>query len=152
MQDFWRFNPWRAPGNAPVYDPCGMAGGSTIPRFNAGEQVNRIRHGEHLWLRLPVVLQPSPLCNSTSMFSGWQHGALRNVGSKRAGNSEICWIACLVCGVLPCAICLGSTCVQRACGLTRYNTTIYAKQGDLGSKMLKPRSVIAKVSSLKCHR
>ena len=55
--DFWRFNPWRAPGQAPVYDPCGMAGGSTTHRFNAGE----------------------------------------------------------------------------------YNTTIYAKQGDLGSRVLKPR-------------
>eukprot|EP00037_Helgoeca_nana_P032680 m.414933 g.414933 ORF g.414933 m.414933 type:complete len:386 (-) comp29473_c0_seq1:271-1428(-) len=56
-EDFYRFNPWRAPGNSPVYDPCGMAGGSTIHRFNAGE----------------------------------------------------------------------------------YNTTLYAKQGDLGSKVLKPR-------------
>lgn len=65
-EDFWKFNPWRAPGQAPassispcllptpfgcvpkwylidapvfakVYDPCGMAGGSTIARFNAGE-------------------------------------------------------------------------------------------------------------------
>lgn len=35
--DFWKFNPWRAPGQAPVYDPCGMAGGSTKARFNAGE-------------------------------------------------------------------------------------------------------------------
>lgn len=26
--DVFRWNPWRAPGNAPVYDPCGMAGGS----------------------------------------------------------------------------------------------------------------------------
>ena len=56
VEDFYRFNPWRAPGQAPVYDSCGMAGGSTVARFNAGE----------------------------------------------------------------------------------YNTTIYAKQGDLGSKTLKP--------------
>jgi hypothetical protein len=26
--DVYQHNPWRAPGNAPVYDPCGMAGGS----------------------------------------------------------------------------------------------------------------------------
>lgn len=26
-EDLYQFNPWRAPGNAPVYDPCGMAGG-----------------------------------------------------------------------------------------------------------------------------
>lgn len=25
--DWTRFSPWRAPGSAPVYDPCGMAGG-----------------------------------------------------------------------------------------------------------------------------
>ena len=32
--DLWRYHPWRAPGHAPVNDPCGMAGG-TIPA-NAG--------------------------------------------------------------------------------------------------------------------
>ena len=37
MLCFARYNPWRAPGNSPVYDPCGMAGGSAIARFNAGE-------------------------------------------------------------------------------------------------------------------
>ena len=26
--DIYQWNPWRAPGSAPVYDPCGMAGGS----------------------------------------------------------------------------------------------------------------------------
>ncbi len=26
-EDRYRWNPWRAPGHAPVYDPCGMAGG-----------------------------------------------------------------------------------------------------------------------------
>ena len=35
--DVFKFNPWRVPGNAPVYDPCGMAGGSPSPKFNAGE-------------------------------------------------------------------------------------------------------------------
>ena len=29
-----RYNPWRAPGYAPVFDPCGMAGGT--PPQNAG--------------------------------------------------------------------------------------------------------------------
>lgn len=36
-EDFYKFNPWRMPGNAPVYDPCGMAGGTPIQAFNAGE-------------------------------------------------------------------------------------------------------------------
>lgn len=26
-EDSYRFNPWRAPGHAPVVDACGMAGG-----------------------------------------------------------------------------------------------------------------------------
>eukprot|EP00937_MAST-01D_sp_MAST-1D-sp2_P006255 g6255.t1 len=33
--DEYRYNPWRAPGNAPVYDPCGMAGGG--PQEQGGE-------------------------------------------------------------------------------------------------------------------
>lgn len=56
-QDIYKWNPWRAPGKAPVFDSCGMAGGNYVEVFNAGA----------------------------------------------------------------------------------YNTTIYAKQGDLGSKVLKPR-------------
>jgi len=35
-QDIFKYNPWRAPGRAPVYDPCGMAGGSPQELFNAG--------------------------------------------------------------------------------------------------------------------
>ena len=35
-EDIWRFNPWRAPGHAPVWDACGMAGGSPKEVFNAG--------------------------------------------------------------------------------------------------------------------
>lgn len=27
-EDIYQWNPWRAPGSAPVFDPCGMAGGS----------------------------------------------------------------------------------------------------------------------------
>jgi hypothetical protein len=33
--DVYRHNPWRAPGNAPVYHPCGMAGGG--PAQQGGE-------------------------------------------------------------------------------------------------------------------
>ena len=36
MADFTKYNPWRAPGRAPVFDACGMAGGSTVEVFNAG--------------------------------------------------------------------------------------------------------------------
>jgi len=33
--DIFKFNPWRAPGKAPVFDPCGMAGGRWTEAFNA---------------------------------------------------------------------------------------------------------------------
>ena len=36
FDDIWRFHPWRAPGHAPVFDACGMAGGVTHEVFNAG--------------------------------------------------------------------------------------------------------------------
>ena len=29
-EDIFKFNPWRAPGRAPVADACGMAGGSPV--------------------------------------------------------------------------------------------------------------------------
>ncbi len=28
VNDSYRYNPWRYPGNAPVVDACGMAGGA----------------------------------------------------------------------------------------------------------------------------
>jgi hypothetical protein len=39
-QDWTRFNPWRAPGNAPVFDPCGRAGGASHPTPGHGEFTN----------------------------------------------------------------------------------------------------------------
>ena len=36
LEDIFYFNPWRAPGRAPVFDPCGKAGGSDTMAFNAG--------------------------------------------------------------------------------------------------------------------
>lgn len=35
-QDIFKHNPWRAPGMAPVFDACGMAGGNYFEVFNAG--------------------------------------------------------------------------------------------------------------------
>jgi hypothetical protein len=36
LEDIFYFNPWRAPGRAPVFDACGMAGGTKAEAFNAG--------------------------------------------------------------------------------------------------------------------
>lgn len=35
LADFTKYNPWRAPGRAPVFDACGMAGGVQAEMFNA---------------------------------------------------------------------------------------------------------------------
>jgi hypothetical protein len=39
-EDWTKFNPWRAPGYAPVFDPCGRAGGSAHPTPGHGEFTN----------------------------------------------------------------------------------------------------------------
>lgn len=38
--DWTKFNPWRAPGSAPVFDPCGRAGGAAGPTPGHGEFTN----------------------------------------------------------------------------------------------------------------
>jgi hypothetical protein len=38
--DWTRWNPWRAPGNAPVYDPCGRASGGPHTTVGHGEFTN----------------------------------------------------------------------------------------------------------------
>ena len=61
-EDIWRFNPWRAPGHAPVWDACGMAGGSPKEVFNAGAY-NTTVHAEPpslIFLTLTSHLSPSP--------------------------------------------------------------------------------------------
>jgi len=37
VHDVFKYNPWRAPGRAPVFDPCGMAGGAPVPTTAAAE-------------------------------------------------------------------------------------------------------------------
>ena len=36
-QDWTKHNPWRAPGMAPSFDPCGMAGGGPVAGVESGE-------------------------------------------------------------------------------------------------------------------
>ena len=38
-EDSYRFNPWRAPGHAPVVDPCGQAGGEYGYQHLGGDSV-----------------------------------------------------------------------------------------------------------------
>lgn len=39
-EDWTKFNPWRAPGSAPIFDPCGRAGGAPGPTPGHGEFTN----------------------------------------------------------------------------------------------------------------
>jgi len=57
-EDIWRFNPWRAPGKAPVWDACGMAGGTHTEVFNAGAY-NATSHAKQGDLG-SAVLKPRP--------------------------------------------------------------------------------------------
>ena len=43
--DYTQHNPWRAPGAAPVFDPCGRAGGGPFPTAGHGEYRVRVRVG-----------------------------------------------------------------------------------------------------------
>lgn len=67
-EDIFKFNPWRAPGRAPVFDPCGKAGGSDTMAFNAGgyNTTKNARQGD----LGTAVLKPRP--------SGtvWKRGAV----------------------------------------------------------------------------
>ena len=36
LADFYYYNPWRAPGSAPTFDACGMAGGASVAVAHAG--------------------------------------------------------------------------------------------------------------------
>jgi len=45
--DHYYFNPWRAPGSAPVFDPCGMAGGGAYRGWtSAGVQYQNTTHAK----------------------------------------------------------------------------------------------------------
>ena len=57
-EDIFKFNPWRAPGHAPVSDACGMAGGTPVEVFNAGAY-NATVYAKQGDLGT-VVLQPRP--------------------------------------------------------------------------------------------
>lgn len=58
--DVFRWNPWRSPGSAPVYDPCGMAGGgptwvSTQLSFINTSQAKQGDRGSQTLPKLPPV-------------------------------------------------------------------------------------------------
>jgi hypothetical protein len=76
-QDFWKFYPWRAPGTAPVYDSCGMAGGSPVPGFNAGEY-NTTRYAKQGDLGSALPPRPSGTV--------WRRGATAKARWQQSAN------------------------------------------------------------------
>ena len=57
--DWYEFSPWRAPGSAPVFDSCGVAGGKPPPAGGFGAQYYNTSHasqGDHG----TKVLKPAP--------------------------------------------------------------------------------------------
>ena len=44
--DWTRYHPWRAPGRAPVADPCGVAGAYTVATGGGGETPPGAKQGD----------------------------------------------------------------------------------------------------------
>ena len=100
-EDAYRYNPWRAPGRAPVVDPCGQAGGEYGFQKLGGDSVfhntsiaTKGMRGSHL--------PPTPLANRTRWVAGtyvevawglrYNHGggySYRSVGATQTRASEL---------------------------------------------------------------
>ena len=68
-EDSYRYNPWRAPGRAPVVDACGQAGGEYGYQHLGGDSVfhNTSMSGMGM---LGSRLPPTPLANRTKWVAG----------------------------------------------------------------------------------
>merc|ERR1719387_1785585 len=68
-EDSYRYNPWRAPGHAPVVDPCGQAGGEYAYQQIGGESIfyNTTIAGKGM---MGSKLPPTPSANRTRWSAG----------------------------------------------------------------------------------
>mmetsp|Transcript_20223 Transcript_20223/g.56068 ORF Transcript_20223/g.56068 Transcript_20223/m.56068 type:complete len:414 (-) Transcript_20223:94-1335(-) len=68
-EDSYRFNPWRAPGTAPIVDPCGQAGGEYGYQRLGGDSefYNTTLAGKG---RMGSTLPPTPAANRTRWAAG----------------------------------------------------------------------------------
>eukprot|EP00928_Gymnodinium_smaydae_P028390 TRINITY_DN21659_c0_g1_i1.p1 TRINITY_DN21659_c0_g1~~TRINITY_DN21659_c0_g1_i1.p1 ORF type:complete len:426 (+),score=29.75 TRINITY_DN21659_c0_g1_i1:74-1351(+) len=74
-EDSYRFNPWRAPGSAPVVDPCGQAGGKFRATPMGGDSVFTDTKQAQMGDMGSEVLKPVPL----SMQPIWEIGSAVDV-------------------------------------------------------------------------
>eukprot|EP00935_MAST-01C_sp_MAST-1C-sp1_P002395 g2395.t1 len=74
--DFTRYHPWRAPGRAPVADPCGIAGGYGNYTFGGGETPVGAKHGA-LGSKLPPL---------KDVHTKWIAGGVAEVGWMVGAN------------------------------------------------------------------
>ena len=68
--DPYRFNPWRAPGHAPVDDPCGRAGGKFKQKPIGGDSVFTTTPIATMGDLGSQVLKPTPSSQRTSWRLG----------------------------------------------------------------------------------
>ena len=73
--DSYRYNPWRAPGSAPVVDPCGQAGGKYRETPVGGDSVFTDWEGASMGDMGSQVLAPTP----PAMQPVWVSGGVANV-------------------------------------------------------------------------
>ena len=106
--DYYYYNPWRAPGSAPVFDACGMAGGSPVPVSNAAVGVRFMNTSHASQGDKGSVVLP-PVAPSATV---WTAGALAEVswtvrtnhgGYVRASAHSRCLI-CSFCIVIVLAL------------------------------------------------
>ena len=87
--DAYRWNPWRSPGNAPIYDACGMAGGApkwvhtALSFYDTGEPGCPV-------LSISVLLRPLLLLLLLILRICWLFAAhpLRNVATENAKQGD----------------------------------------------------------------
>jgi hypothetical protein len=87
-EDWTKFNPWRAPGNAPVFDACGRAGGAAGPTAGHGEFTNTSYVRSPFPLPCAALLVPD--CNCRTHV-----GEVRRLGEPGSAQDVLwCGVAC----------------------------------------------------------
>merc|ERR550514_2515597 len=74
--DWTKYRPWRAPGHAPVSDPCGVAGGYRVQRGGGGETPVGAKQGD-LGSKLPPL---------DRVHTEWTAGGVAEVGWMVGAN------------------------------------------------------------------